>query len=236
MSNTGPNIPAHRTWKRWESFCLECLNRALGSLRNSANLPEGENALNTKLLDCLRVAAREVRPAGNYPLLRAECPPMPYGESEETSRRLKATPDFVWGYVDASEPNPLLDAREFTIECKRLRHASQSWNYNESYVEDGIQRFLDVGKKYGIGVPSGVMVGYWQAMDADDILKAVNATAHKVHIPVLNLSSEGWKVAAVSDLRHKLAREFPVSPFELRHVWVDLRGRCAGHDPSCRQP
>jgi hypothetical protein len=188
-------------------------------------LPEGEDALNAKLLDCLRIAARGIRPAGNYPLLRAESPQLPYGESEETARRLKATPDFVWGYVDPSEPNPLLDAREFTIECKRLRYASHSWNYNESYVEDGIQRFIDVGKKYGIGVPSGVMVGYWQAMDAEAILKAVNETAGKGHIPSLKLSAEGWKVAAVTTLQHRLTRPFPVSPFELRHLWVDLRGR-----------
>jgi hypothetical protein len=189
-------------------------------------LPEGENALNAKLLVCMRTAAKEVRPRGNYPLIRAECPPLPFGESEETTRRLKPTPDFIWGYVDHLEPNPLLNAREFTIECKRLRHASPSWNYNESYVEDGIKRFLDEAKKYGIGVSSGIMIGYWQAMEPDVVLQAVNAAAQNRHIPVLVLGSDGWQIAAISKLDHSLDRTFPFSPFQLGHLWVDLRGKC----------
>lgn len=199
-----------------------CLYCALEKMRTLDSLPEGEPALNAKFLDCLRIAAREIRPKGDYPLIRAECPPLPHGEAEEIARRLKPTPDFIWGYVDRMAP-PLLDAREFTIECKRLRNASKSWDYNESYVEDGIQRFLDTSKRYGEGATSGVMVGYWQAMEADEILKKVNGAAQSRGIPAVALSSDGWKVGAVSKLNHELIRAFVVSPFLLTHLWVDLR-------------
>lgn len=224
MRGRGPPISSRRTWERWQAFFTECVLRALNKLREIDRLPEGENALNSKLLDCLRIAAKEIRPTGNYPLIRAECPPLPYGQSEETSRRLKATPDFVWGYVDYSEPDALRNAREFTIECKRLRQASASWNYNESYVEDGIKRFLDTAKNYGIGVSSGVMIGYWQAMDADGVLQEVNAAAEAWSIPILILGGNGWQLASISKLNHSLIRTFPISPFQLEHFWVDLRG------------
>jgi len=90
-------------------------------------------------------------------------------------------------------------------------------------VEHGIQRFLDAQKKYGIGVPSGVMVGYWQKMDSKDILKEINAAAEKFGIPPLLLSKQGWQVSATSQLNHKFSRAFADSPFQLRHLWIDLR-------------
>ncbi len=194
------------------------------ALSKAKSLPESENALNAKLHGCLRVAAKKIRPNGPYDRISYECPPQPFGEiDEESSRRLKATPDFVWGFVDHRDPDPYRNVRELAIECKRLREASQSWNYNESYVEDGIQRFRDGQKKYGIGVCSGVMVGYWQRMDAKDILEEINITAKKHDVPALRLSRTGWLPSSTSSLDHKFTRAFPDSPFQLRHLWLDLR-------------
>jgi hypothetical protein len=232
MNHSGPRISALRTWQRWETFFFAALNRALEMLRVIENLPESENELNSRLLDCLRLAARELRPKGNYPPIRAECPPLPYGQAEETVRRLKPTPDFLWGYIDRTAP-ALYDVMDFTIECKRLRHASRSWNYNESYVRDGIQRFISEEKRYAIGVPSAVMVGYWQSMEADDVLADVNKAVVDRAIPLLILSSGGWKLAGISTLDHRLIRSFPVSPCHLRHLWIDLRRtRTAADNPE----
>jgi len=220
----GPSISKIDTWSSWESFCCACLHLALKSLLDSKALPESENALNARLHGFLRVAGKKVRPNGPYDRISYECPPQPYGESDDESpRRLKATPDFVWGFVDHRDPDPHRNARELAIECKRLREASRSWNYNESYVEDGINRFIDTQKRYGIGVCSAIMVGYWQSMDATVVLQEINTAAKKHGIPLLRLSKEGWKVSAISQLDHKFNRVFPDSPFQLRHLWIDLR-------------
>ncbi len=226
MSRSRPSIIRRETWASWEKFCLDCLLVALRELRELSELPENENAINAKLHECLRRAAKTVRVSGPYATIGCESPPQPYGESEETSRRLKACPDFVWGFVDHHEPDPLCNAREFAIECKRLRRRSRSWNYNESYVVDGIERFIDPAKRYGVGVSSSVMVGYWQDMKAEDILIDVNAVAARGGIPVVVLSVDGWQFAAISKLEHTLTRPFPVTPFSLRHLWIDLRGQC----------
>ena len=225
MSQSRPNLLQLEIWASWERFCLECLALALEELRGLPGLPEGENALNGKLRECLRRAAKQVRPNGPYSAIGYECPPQPYGESQESARRLKPCPDFVWGFVDHQEPEVLLNAREFVIECKRLRHASRGWKYNESYVEDGIGRFVDPQKKYGIGVSSGVMVGYWQSTEAEAILQEVNETAVRCKLPALLLSNAGWKPGGTSHLQHSFDRPFPRSPFTLGHLWVDVRGK-----------
>ncbi len=76
MTSSGPAISSRRTWLRWEAFFINCTLRALDKLLEMDHLPESENALNSKLLACLRIAAKEICPAGNYPLIRAECPPL----------------------------------------------------------------------------------------------------------------------------------------------------------------
>lgn len=224
MRQPGPSISRLETWSSWESFCLECLQRALINLSKIKNLPADENSINSKLHTLLRVAAHEIRPTGFYSLIGYECPPQPYGDDDdESTRRLKPTPDFTWGFVDHRDPDPTRNARELAIECKRLRAPSSSWNYNENYVKNGISRFLDEEKKYGISVPSGVMVGYWQGMGCDEILKEINAAAFARKIPIIILSQDGWKTNAISQLDHLLIRAFPESPYSLRHLWVDLR-------------
>jgi hypothetical protein len=223
MSRPRPNLYRLETWASWEVFCLQCFELALLELRSMAVLPEGENALNGKLHECLRRAAKKVRRNGPYSNVGYESPQQPYGESEESTRRLKACPDFVWGFVDHQEPDALLSAREFVIECKRLRHASPSWKYNESYVEDGIQRFVSLDKKYGIGVASGAMVGYWQSMEAESVLREINDALTECSLPSLALSNSERQTKGVNKLKHKFKRSFPVSPFTLEHLWVDVR-------------
>ncbi len=93
-----PKISRRRRWDDWETFCLKCLHLALKLMSTQSALPDGENALNTRLFDELRKAARKIRPKGGYPPIRSECPVQPFGVSDESHRRLKAAPDITWGY------------------------------------------------------------------------------------------------------------------------------------------
>jgi hypothetical protein len=77
---------------------------------------------------------------------------------------------------------------------------------------------------------AGGMIGYVESMELEDILDDVNtniriASTSAWPISELELSSEGWKENGVTNLFHPepIPRPFEVSPFTLRHLWVDLR-------------
>ena len=71
----------------------------------------------------------------------------------------------------------------------------------------------------------GIMVGFIQNMDFEDILLEVNQHAAQFQptLPMLILSTEGWQEQGVNNLTQILSRNFEVSPFPLKHFWVDLR-------------
>jgi hypothetical protein len=211
-------------WCDWEDFCFRCLRRALRRLRMGHNLPEGENALNARLFDELRIAARELASRSfSYPPIRCECPVQPYGVSDEDHRRLKATPDITWGYEDEREPDPLLATRDFVIECKRLRSPTAAgWIFTTHYAEDGISRFVDPMKRYGEGVNSAAMVGYWQDESVTILHSEVCNKARQAGLPALSRVSTKWRHKGVTELLHSFARSFPLSPFQLHHFWIDL--------------
>ncbi len=60
------------------------------------------------------------------------------------------------------------------------------------------------------------MIGYWQSMDARQVLKEVNDEARKKSVPDLILVGK-WKSEEVNHLEHTFERPFDISPFELRH-------------------
>jgi hypothetical protein len=66
------------------------------------------------------------------------------------------------------------------------------------------------------------MVGYWQSMEADEILTEVTDELRKNLLPDL-VRKGNWNVCAVSQLEHSFERPFNISPFQLRHLWIDLR-------------
>ncbi|MDR1191768.1 MAG: hypothetical protein LBK60_08945 [Verrucomicrobiales bacterium] len=199
---------------------------ALNRLRDQrATLSEGENALNARLFDELRRAKRLLKKSDpcHFVEPRSECPVQPYGVTDESHRRLKATPDITWGYHDTSEPDPLKATRDFVIECKRVRTPTASgWQFTSHYVTDGVLRFCQTDKRYAEGVPSAVMVGYWQNQEADRHLDLVNQELAAAKLPPLKGIVKPCKV---SRLRHQghFQRTFVVSPFNLHHCWIDLR-------------
>ncbi len=220
-----PKIGQRDRWNKWEEFCLKSLRLALKRLRRKAALPEGENALNSRLFDELRLAARDLCPKGfSYPPIRSECQVQPYGVSDESHRRLKATPDITWGYEDNRQSDPLKATRDFVIECKRVRTPMQSgWVFTTHYVEDGIKRFLDPTKRYAEGVGSAAMVGYWQDSAGHALHAQIRAAAQNAGITAVAETLPTWRSRAISEHSHVFSRPFEVSPIRLNHLWIDLR-------------
>lgn len=66
------------------------------------------------------------------------------------------------------------------------------------------------------------MVGYWQSMEADEILAEVTNELRKNSLPDL-VRKGNWNTYALSQLEHSFERPFNISPFQLRHLWIDLR-------------
>ena len=109
------------------------------------------------------------------------------------------------------------------IECKRLGKARRrDWIFNVNYSEYGIKRFCNPEWAYAKQAPSGAMLGYWQSMEGKDVLREVNEGCYRRSIPSLvfigPLCSNG-----ISKFQQELARPFPISPFKLHHLWIDLR-------------
>lgn len=78
------------------------------------------------------------------------------------------------------------------------------------------------------------MVGYLQAMDVDQALAEVNASANAKGIAPLTIRR--GSADAPTELDHQLDRPFPDSPFLLMHLWArGQAGRRTG-DSHGRKP
>jgi hypothetical protein len=218
---TRPNLYELNSWQRHESRVVEVFQEALCELARRDDLPEEENPLNRQLL-------RHVKRA-NYRLVRSgrgtrsnvyyEANNQPIESDEHRAARESKRPDFKCGMVDAdAEVDLFLD-----IECKRLGSAaSRKWVFNQNYTTNGVRRFDDPEWGYGADCSSGVMIGYVQSMDWDQVLDQVNAFGEQEGYA--SIESEGTSARASSTtLQQRLNRRTPPSPFALRHLWIDLR-------------
>ncbi len=214
-----------KLWKRHEQLVLNVLECALVKLQNENNLPEEEIKLN----DLLYVYAREVwcklpknkKPSGTLSR-NSEIPPRI--KSEIGQRWTKKKPDFLWSLSDPLEEDPAKAIRDYTIECKRLRTKTKTWDFINEYVVNGIIRFFTEEHKYGIGTLSGAMIGYIQNMEHDEILKQINTIIQNrkdYKIPPIEFSQKGDEIRKGN---HTLNRE-KVNPsvFDLCHIWVNLK-------------
>ena len=98
---------------------------------------------------------------------------------------------------------------------------------NSNYIMHGVLRFIRHEHGYSKGDRSAAMVGYIQSMRFEDILSEVNAVANSIPITTITASATGWQVRGISSLHQVLLRPFPVSPFTLQHLWIDLRHKYA---------
>jgi hypothetical protein len=221
MSAPGPSLFAHDFWGEHETRCLSIIERALVLLRQKEDLPSSEDELNYCFYFCLLEATRELFPESDVCPV-SECNNQPDPDSVRAARLAKR-PDFQWVCIDRYEIDPHQSSKQFVVECKRLGTVSSAaWIFNINYVNNGIERFRDPTWGYAKRFRSGAMVGYWQSMEAHEVLAEVHDESQKKPLPDLMLI-DTWKPNDVSRLEHTFVRSFELSPFRLHHLWVDLR-------------
>lgn len=218
-----PTFLSGDLWARREAHFTSVAVRALELLHAIAPIGD-ENALNRELYFCLLRASRELDPEGVYPGPVAECCNQPDPDDLARATRESKRPDFTWSYLDPHEPDPLKSSIQFITECKRLGlPTNPQWVLNSNYVEHGVHRFVDPQWGYARRFSSALMIGYWQNMDSGILLAEINGYLQARGLPDITLSTQGWQVSSVTRLSQTLVRSFPISPFGLRHFWLDLR-------------
>lgn len=226
---TRPSLSKIDLWANHEARILKVLKLALEILRYEETdlTKENEDKLNYKLYFCMLDAVRKLggEDSGINSPPAYECINQPLEDEEHLDISRKKRPDFQWGYIDHSAPDPRKSAKHYYIECKRLgTPMRKDWVFNQNYILNGVLRFVKREWKYGRASSSGTMIGYIQSMVANNILDEVNKEACSCGITAIILNSEGWKKKGVSRLDHEFDRpEVPPTPFKLRHLWLDLR-------------
>jgi hypothetical protein len=222
MTGSGPSLLSLRLWVKCETRCLSILERALVLLRNSQGHSQPEIELNRRLYFCLLTASRELFPESDLAPVQ-ECNNQPDPDDEARAKREQKRPDFQWIFLDRYEADPERSSKQFVVECKRLGNPPRpNWVLNLNYANHGIKRFKDPIHAYAKRFPSAAMVGYWQSMEAAEVLEEVNEESQKSDLPHLLLTGS-WKSGGVSHLEHTFERPFDISPFRLMHLWIDLR-------------
>lgn len=221
MSEAGPRLTNLKIWAKREERCLAIIERALRLLRSEEDLPESECDLNRRFFFQLLQSSRDLYPSDPIGPV-AECNNQPDIDDDARAVREHKRPDFQWVYLDKYEPDPKRAQRQFILECKRLGRPQRSdWILNVNYVRNGVARFRDPAWGYGRRFQSAAMVGFWQSMDLDEVVKEVNEEAARSALPHIlptgNLMPDGHRS------EHTFDRPFPVSPFRLLHLWIDLR-------------
>lgn len=219
-----PKLVNQRLWQKRRAHYLAVFKRALLLLREKDCLPEDEPNLNRELRFAVVTARLAIDPIGRFgaPYFEAQNPPDP--DAEEVQPYEYKRPDALWMHDDPAAPDDRHREKCFAIECKRLGYPTKArWNLNEVYVTHGIQRFRTTGHHYGMHMAEGAMVGYVQSMGLKEVFVEVCRHAAAVSAPPLVLAAEGWNSRGVTELGHQFARDFPISPFYLTHLWLDIQ-------------
>jgi hypothetical protein len=224
MNASGPLLRSRGLWAIREAKCLATIEHALKLLRDTPDLPESEVELNRHFYFYLLEASRELYPDDEIAPV-AECNNQPDPDDETRAKRELKRPDFQWIYLDRYEANARKSSKQFVVECKRLgKPVRADWVLNVNYVHHGIVRFKEPEWAYAQRVPSGAMIGYWQNMDASDVLSQVSEETRRNALP--DLAPVGaWIPGGISRCEHTFERTFEMSPFKLYHLWIDLRIR-----------
>lgn len=217
--NKHPRLSSIDLWDSHHRRCLELLERALGHLA-AGSIDEPERDLNRRLFRSIGRAQWEAARNGEEVLSvpAYEARNAPVGTDTDFDPREHKIPDFQWAYIDHLAPVPEAATRFFTVECKRLRISTASWNFFEQYVEEGLVRFITVGHSYGKDTPAGAMVGYLQQISAAEAQREVDEALDARGLPLLVLRSD--PDTGTSERDHRLRRPFADSPYLLTHIWV----------------
>ena len=206
-------------WSEYEGLCMRILREALQDLSEQATLGQNETELNRDLYRAIIRASHSAARRGEHPpAVVPEGHNPPDASDEERAAREFKIPDFYWAYIDPNAYDPDHAAKQFVVECKRLTRPHA--HYSREYVRSGVTRFVSVNHGYAKGMPSGAMVGYLQDIALDDACGRVNVIAvsesHQPLILTQRVNDDG------AEFRHELVRPFPLSPFQLMHVWVRM--------------
>jgi hypothetical protein len=228
-------------WANFERRTLEIFIIALEMLSTESMLPEEEDdevydSLNRRLHQCLDDAITKWESLNGREPICSHAPtynaPQPPNKADKGVARKREferkKPDFQWGIRDSRQIASVEEARNslfipYHIECKRLRSKRDTRYFTSDYVKAGICRFIQESHCYGQYATSGAMIAYVQDTEPQTLLNEVNRHAGQVPLPQLQIASGGWQTV-VSQLEHRLDRtEVQPTPFDLRHLWVDLR-------------
>jgi hypothetical protein len=213
-----PRLTSLDLWTAHERRCLQLLRDALALVAREGD-GNAETDLNRRLYRAIvRVSHTAARSGDPPPVVVPEGRNPPYFSDRERAEREFKIPDFYWAYIDDLVVDPDAAAKQFVVECKRLTLASKSWNYTAEYVRSGVARFISLGHGYGMGMPSGAMVGYLQKIALNTALDEVNAYARTEKIAPLVIGSRSGDDSA--ELDHHVTRPYAESPFHLLHFWV----------------
>jgi hypothetical protein len=147
----------------------------------------------------------------------------PSPDDPERTPRENKRPDFQWSFLDDQEADLSRATRAYVVECKRLGQPIGAWTFNKNYVAQGIGRYIAKSHLYGKDDSDGGMIGYVQSMDMDTIWTEVGHNLSSTGLPSFPkpLPLSGSPVLHVTT--HTLLRSDACSPFQLHHIWVDLR-------------
>ncbi len=226
-----PTIFDKDLWVPGEERVLDLCTRSLRKLCDCPNVSTAtEPEINRKLFLCMTQANRDLLAIGRGfdHLPQPEAANLPDPSDERRADWERKIPDFQWQIIDHLAP-ARESVRSYVIECKRLGSPPRrDWILNKEYVANGMCRFANESHRYGHRCPSGAMIGYMQSMSFQSILSEVNKHARTCAVgelaPIPGASCDD----TVKRLQSLLCRAFPVSPFHLRHLWVDLRSEEPG--------
>jgi hypothetical protein len=221
-----PTIFDKDLWAAREARVLDLCVRSLRKLRDCSDVStQTEPEINRKLFMCMEEANRDLFAIGEGldHVPQPEAANLPDPRDDRRADWERKIPDFQWQIIDHLAP-----AREsvrcYAIECKRLGSPPRrDWILNEEYVANGMCRFANETHRYGNRCRSGAMLGYMQSMSFGSILTEVNEHARKRGLGNLALPTSCCDFKDITRLESVLRRSFPVSPFDLRHLWVNLR-------------
>lgn len=232
-----PLISHGKTWAKFEKCILETFSLALKILHTKSSLPfeedkAGRDSLNRRLEISFRRVIKEWEDLHDedypYPLsLKRNNSKQPDLDNEEVVNEFESKiPDFQLEFKDRLGRGKSLNEyfKNYDIECKRLGIKMTSGrSLSKEYVVRGVIRFIKNTHCYGQYTSSGMMIGYVQGTDMQTILDEINDNTSSFALSTLVLSPEGW-TPEISRLDQRIDRsEVQPTPFDLRHIWVDLR-------------
>lgn len=221
-SHQRPSLFRKSLWQKRRHHYLAVFRRALDLLCLEKELPVSERQIVRRLRAKTVTARRELDPKGRFERPTFEAQNLPDPDFDEIKPHESKIPDIQWLHDDPDATSDINREKSFTIECKCLGHVRASgWNLNEQYVTGGVARFRSTDWRYGNHMSEGLMIGFIQDMEPIEVRCEVDGHLVANGFPQLTVLTN--PSSAYLEFRHNFERAFAISPFQLEHLWVDIR-------------